>query len=206
VICFGPVFPDFLIVRGFVAVLAALFLVLGLPALFLTLPGSTMFVVLVPIWIIVMSVVLGTRYYRKGSLGVLSTSGLVIAIMALRPATEFVNDRTRCNSTSSEIRRPRTMPPTWITFDNFRSGYGGDKYDLRDQLAVLTGAGVVEFDRLARNHIGTAWLLTATRDPVCSAPDNRNDMRMLGSRKQRLDMCLHAKKNSGVSGQANQDT
>jgi hypothetical protein len=66
-----------------------------------------------------------------------------------------------------------------------------DRANLLDMVAVVTGAEVVEVERLARGHIGAAWSTKASPGPVCTAPGSRNTIRTSdGPQQQRLDLCL----------------
>jgi hypothetical protein len=178
-----------------VAALAALFVILGVPILFLSLPAAGIFFFVVPIWIVVTSVVIGAAWLVFGRYGVLTASGVFIAIVAWTAARAVIEPRiaenTRCSeSAAMTLLPPRITRPARVVFDDFRTtmAFAG-KYPL-DLVAVVTGAEVVEIDRLARGHIGDARSTKASPGPVCTASGSRNTIQTSGSQPQRLDLCL----------------
>src|SRR5258705_13521604 len=105
------------------ALFAALFIILGVPVLFLSLPAAGMFLPFVAIWIVVTSIVIGGGYLAFGRKGVLATSGVFFAIVAwaigrgvIGPA---VTESMRCGeSAAMKLEAPRITRPARVVFDN----------------------------------------------------------------------------------------
>jgi hypothetical protein len=178
------------------ALFAALFIILGVPVLFLSLPAAGMFLPFVAIWIVVTSILIGGGYLALGRKGVLATSGVFFAIVAwaigrgvIGPA---VTESMRCGeSAAMKLEPPRITRPARVVFDNVRKMMSFENDYLLDMVAVVTGAEVVEIERLARGHIGAAWSTKASPGSVCTASGSRNTIRISdGPKQQRLDLCL----------------
>jgi hypothetical protein len=178
------------------ALLAALFIILGVPILFLSLPAAGMFFFVVPIWIVVTSIVIGGAWLVFGRNGVVATSAVLFAIVVWTTGRAVIEPRMTENRRCSEsaamtLLPPRITRPARVVFDDFRTTMSFVGHDPPEMVAVVTGAEVVEIDRLARGHIAVAWSTKASPGPVCTAPGSRNTIRTGdGPRQQRLDLCL----------------
>jgi hypothetical protein len=175
--------------------LAALVVILGVPILFLSIPAAGMFFFVVPIWIVVTSVIIGLAWAVFGRTGVVAASAVLFAIVAWTTGRAVIEpgmtENARCGASAAmTVLPPRITRPARVVFDDFRTtmGFSG-RYPL-DMVAVLTGAEVVEIDRLAQGHIGDARSTKASPDPVCTAPGSRNTIQTGRSQQQRLDVCL----------------
>lgn len=175
-------------------VLAALFIIIGVPVLFLSVPAAGMFLPVVVVWIAVTSIVIGGAYLAFGRKGVLATSGMFFAIVAWAIGKGMIGplmaENTRCSeSAAMALLRPRTTRPARVVFDNLRRTMSFGDY-RPEMVAVVTGAEVIEIERLALGHIATAWSTKASPDPVCTGPGSRNTIQTDGRQQRRLDLCL----------------
>lgn len=85
---------------------------------------------------------------------------------------------------------PRITRPARVVFDDLRTTMAFAGHYPPEMVAVVTGAEVVEIDRLALGHIGDARSTKASPGPVCTASGSRNTIQTGGSQQQRLDLCL----------------
>jgi hypothetical protein len=176
-------------------VLAALFIIIGVPVLFLSVPAAGMFLPVVVVWIAVTSIVIGGAYLAFGRKGVLATSGVFFAIVAWAIGKGVIGplmaENTRCSESAAvALLPPRTTRPARVVFDNIEQTMSFNGAYLPEIVAVVTGAEVVEIGRLARGHIGAAWSTKASPGRVCTAPGSRNTLETSGPKQQRLDLCL----------------
>jgi hypothetical protein len=177
------------------ALFAALFIILGVPVLFLSVPAAGMFLPVVAIWIVVTSIVIGGAYLAFGRKGVLVASGVFFAFVAWAIGRGVIGPRVienmRCSeSDAMTLQPPRIRRPARVVLDGVQRIVSHDKYHPLDMVAVVTGAEVVEIERLARGHIGGAWSTKASPGSVCTASGSRNTIRTSGPQQQRLDLCL----------------
>jgi len=144
------------------ALFAALFIILGVPVLFLSVPAAGMFLPVVAIWIVVTSIVIGGAYLAFGRKGVLVASGVFFAFVAWAIGRGVIGPRVienmRCSASDAMTLQPRRITrPARVVLDDVQRIVSYDKYHPLDMVAVVTGAEVVEIERLARGHIGGAW-------------------------------------------------
>lgn len=175
------------------AALAALFVILGVPILFLSIPAAGIFLFVVPIWVVVTSAIIGAGYLVFGRYGVLATSGVLFALVAWTTGRAVIEPRmaedARCSeSAAMTVLPPRITRPTRVVFDDFRTTMAFAGKSPLDMVAVVTGAEVVEISRLARGHIGDARSIKASPGPVCTA-SGRNTIQLSGQ-QQRMSLCL----------------
>jgi hypothetical protein len=181
------------------AAFAALFIILGVPMLFLALPAAGFFLPVAIAWVVVTSLVIGVGWLVFGRKGVLATSGLFFAIVAWAIGKGVIGPRMAENARCSEsaamaLQTPRITRPARVVLDNVERTMPYNNGHLPVMVAVVTGAEVVEIGRLARGHIGSAWSTKASPGPDCTAPGSRNTLETSGPKQRRLDLCLTSSK------------
>src|SRR5262245_23697154 len=200
--------------RALYPALAALFIILGVPVLFLSVPAAGMFLPVVALWIVVTSIVIGGAYLAFGHYGVLAASGMFFAIVAWAIGRGVigpgVTENTRCSVSAAMTLQPtRITRPARVVFDDVQRIVSYDRshpYHPLETVAVVTGAEVVEIERLARGHIGEAWSTKVSPGSVCTASGSRNTIRTAdGLQPQRLDLCLTRTKLFGLLGADDKD-
>jgi hypothetical protein len=178
------------------ALFAALFVILGVPILFLSLPAAAMFWFVPAIWIVVTSIVIGGAWLAFGRTGVVVTSAAFFAFVAWTTGRAVIEpkvaENARCSASAAmTLLPPRITRPARVVFDNVQRTMPFNRAYLPEMVAVVTGAEVVEIERLARGHIATAWSTKVSPGPVCTAPGSRNTIRTIdGPQPKRLDLCL----------------
>jgi hypothetical protein len=175
--------------------IAALFIILGVPVLFLSIPAASIFLPFVVIWIVATSIVIGVAWLVFGRTGVVVTSAAFFAIVAWTTGRAVIEPRVAENARCSEsaamtLLPPRITRPARVVLDNVQRTMPFNKAYLPEMVAVVTGAEVVEIERLARGHIGTAWSTKVSPGPVCTAPGRNTIQTIDGPQPKRLDLCL----------------
>jgi hypothetical protein len=178
------------------ALFAALFIILGVPIIFLSLPAASMFWFVPAIWIVITSIVIGVAWLVFGQKGVVVTSAAFFAFVAWTTGRAVIEpkvaENARCSASAAmTLLPPRISRPARVVLDNVQRTMPFNKAYLPEMVAVVTGAEVIEIERLARGHIGTAWSTKVSGGPVCTAPGSRNTIQTIdGPQPKRLDLCL----------------
>ena len=166
-------------------------LVIGPPIALLAMPAGGMFLLLVPVYWIVLAIGLLKTFATSDS--AMTGMGGMLAVAAV--GLGFVSYSARITSTTAsckkdytELQHPSLTRPEKIIFDD--AGELKYTYEPKAMLAVLTGVEIVEVTRDVKGRTQSAWATNADDGHPCGEPLGRKTMSTPSRNNSKIDICV----------------
>lgn len=183
--------------------LAALIAVIVPVLIFLAIPGASMFLFYLPIWLGVAVVVLGIGLVAGGERGLFAGSLVLGTIATLSFLVPIADLNSNCWTFPKEPVR-QVSRPARIILDSVAKGFnvGKGRHHPTERVAVLTEAEIVQFSRDRQGHIGDVKVLQAFAQDACATGGGRTTIGTNGPVDHRIDRCLKDYRIKAAEGEA----
>lgn len=158
---------------------------------FLAIPGASMFLFYIPIWLGVAVVVLGIGLIAGGERGLFAGSLVLGAIAAFSFLAPIADLNSNCWTFPKEPKR-QVSRPARIILDSVAKGFnvGEGRHHPAERVAVLTGAEIVQFSRDRQGVTGEVKVLQSFAQDACATGGGRTTIKTNGPVDHRIDRCL----------------
>jgi hypothetical protein len=179
-------------------IIAAFILIIGLPIAFIALTGG-LFLILLPVWVIVTSVLAYVAYRAGGQWSVVSLTGTFLAGLVVVSIfgdferryrrEQFLRQPPVCGSKEKTMRTVKAVPDILLFSDvELIVPTRPDALDRLEMIAALTGAEVIEVVKRPGGVRRTSIKPDGTSE--CNGKNSRRAIHSIGGIARKIDTCL----------------